>query len=240
MSETVSSLKEAGLNISSLDMLQKKSKLTFEQPVRLRNTEVYVANHIGCYSDIRGGVIRSCKSIGRFCSFAPGVTIGMGQHPTNYLSTHNFQYEESWAFNSFWDEAIEFETKKAPRPPRKRPPTIGNDVWLGNNVTVQQDVTIGDGAIVASGSVVTKNVPPYAIVGGVPAKLIRFRFEDNTIERLMSIQWWNYTLNSLRDIEFDNIEVALQQLEERKEQGLLIERAPTLISVINRNIQPSS
>ncbi|MGN1275552.1 MAG: CatB-related O-acetyltransferase, partial [Floccifex sp.] len=68
---------------------------------------------------------------------------------------------------------------------------IGNDVWIGNNVTILAGVSVGDGAVLAAGAVVTKDVPPYAIVGGVPAKILRFRFDDGTIKELQKLEWWN-------------------------------------------------
>src|SRR5690606_39214275 len=94
-----------------------------------------------------------------------------------------------------------------------------NDVWIGRNVTLMHGVQIGDGAIVAAGSVVTKNVPPYSIVGGMPAKLIRMRFPDGLIERLIRVRWWQYCRNDMPQIAFDNPERALDQIEDMVAAG---------------------
>ncbi|MGC8708155.1 MAG: CatB-related O-acetyltransferase [Athalassotoga sp.] len=130
---------------------------------------------IGLYSYIGQRTIIQNASIGNFCSISWNVTIGPDMHPINYLSTHLM-------INKFSDEPV-FDTQV------KRI-EIGNDVWIGCNVVVMPGVKIGDGAIVGSSAVVTKDVPPFAIVVGVPAHVIRYRFEEDVIERLLSIKWW--------------------------------------------------
>lgn len=99
----------------------------------------------------------------------------------------------------------------------KAPIEIGNDVWIGCNVTIVRGVKIGDGAIIAAGSVVTKDVQPYTIVGGVPAKFIKHRFDVKSIARLMDLQWWDYGPDIMKGINLLNIEEALQILEDRKQ-----------------------
>jgi hypothetical protein len=98
---------------------------------------------------------------------------------------------------------------------------IGNDVWSGHNVTVLGGVTVGDGAILAAGAVVSRDVPPYALVGGVPAKVIRYRFPEKIIERLLAVRWWDFPFIRLSGLAFDDIERCLDQLEEiRAELGV--------------------
>lgn len=108
--------------------------------------------------------------IGKYCSIGYGVDIGMFEHPTNMVSTSPKIYDEFDCIKSI--------------------PIIGNDVWVGSKATVLQGVKIGDGAIIAAGAVVTKDVPPYAIVGGVPAKIIKYRFNKEIIKKLLEIKWW--------------------------------------------------
>jgi acetyltransferase-like isoleucine patch superfamily enzyme len=122
--------------------------------------------------------------IGAFCSIGPEVNIGgLGSHPINWVSTHPAFYStrqqsgKTFALTDLFDEL--------------RPNKIGNDVWIGARVLILDGVNIGDGAIVAAGTVVTKDVPPYAIVGGVAAKVIRFRFDSAVIDALLKWQWWN-------------------------------------------------
>lgn len=121
--------------------------------------------------------------IGAFCSIGPEVNIGgLGNHPTKWLSTHPAFYSTLRQSGKTFATSDLFDELKCNK--------IGNDVWIGARALILDGVSIGDGAIVAAGAVVTKDVPPYAIVGGVPAKIIRYRFSEDVIESLLKWQWW--------------------------------------------------
>ena len=96
---------------------------------------------------------------------------------------------------------------------KKHSVVIGNDVWIGSNVKILAGVTVGDGAVIAAGAVVVKDVPPYHVAGGVPAKLIKSRFDDETIASLLKIQWWNWAPNVIRERadSFENIESFIEK-----------------------------
>jgi len=120
--------------------------------------------------------------IGSFCSIANNVIIGGGEHPIEWVSTSPVFYEGR--------DSVKTKFSVHKRKPKKRT-FIGNDVWIGSNVIIKAGVSIGDGAVVGMGSVVTKDVPPYTIVGGCPARIIRMRFDETIIKDLMEIKWWN-------------------------------------------------
>lgn len=123
--------------------------------------------------------------IGKFCSISQDVNIFLGgEHRSDWVSTYPFPIlKKSWPSAS----KITGHTKT------KGDVIIGNDVWIGYGVTIMSGVTIGDGAIIGAKAVVTKNVDPYTIVGGVPAKIIRKRFSETQIKKLLSISWWNWS-----------------------------------------------
>lgn len=124
-------------------------------------------------------------NIGKFCSIGPEVWIGLGKHPSDFISTSPVFYSASkkqLGF-SFTDKQLYEEYKKC---------IIGNDVWIGARVMILDGVTIGDGAIIAANSVVSKDVEPYTIVGGSPARLIRPRFDELTTSKLLTSAWWNW------------------------------------------------
>lgn len=121
--------------------------------------------------------------VGSFCSIAPGVKVGgLGKHPTSWISTHPAFYSTmNQAGKTFSVQNSFTEIERT---------YIGNDVWLGTRAIILDGIHVSDGAIIAAGAVVTKNVPPYAVVGGVPAKIIRYRFDPETIQELLAWQWW--------------------------------------------------
>jgi acetyltransferase-like isoleucine patch superfamily enzyme len=120
-------------------------------------------------------------TIGRYCSISTQVVIFLGsEHRTDWVSTYPFPF--------MWKEANSIKG----HPFSKGDVTIGNDVWIGYNVTILSGVTIGDGAAIGTGSVVAKDVPPYAIVSGNPVRIVRYRFNEETIQKLLQIRWWNW------------------------------------------------
>ena len=122
--------------------------------------------------------------IGNFCSIAGNIKIYLGgNHRTDWVTTYPFGHINQHIFNNFNGEG---------HPATKGDVIIGNDVWIAQNVTIMSGVTIGDGAIIANNSHVVKNVEPYSIVGGNPAKLIRYRFTTEQIKKLLEIKWWDW------------------------------------------------
>lgn len=170
---------------------------------------------IGAYSYIFGATqVISETTIGKYCAIAHNCTIGLIPHPTDWLSIHPFQYNFPLIGDIFPGIQKNFTPKKP------LPVHIGNDVWIGLSAIIHSGITIGNGAIIGAGSVVTKDVPPYAIVGGTPAKIIRYRFDDSTIQELLNIEWWNIDKEDLLNakIDFDHIHQAIQQIKELKLQ----------------------
>lgn len=198
-------------------------KIIAEAPCDLGSATFHSSSHIGAYSYFADGRIGSMRSMGRFCSVAPGVKIGLGHHPTDWLSTHPAFFDAMQNF-SFWPESRGFKTGLSrPAEVLKSAPSIGNDVWIGANATILRGVTIGDGAVISAGSVVHKDVPPYTVVSGYPARPLKLRFDKEIVERLQKIQWWRFSLASLRGVPFDNILKAVEVLEKRLDEGVLEE-----------------
>ena len=145
---------------------------------------VYGSN-IGRYSYLGYDCEIINTEIGSFCSLASGIHIGLAEHPVEWVST-------SPVFQNVSNSSIRKRFARIDVPKGKRT-TIGHDVWIGTNAIIKAGVTIGTGAVVASGAIVTKDVEPYAIVGGCPAKVIRYRFDETIIRRLLASEWWKYS-----------------------------------------------
>ena len=131
-----------------------------------------------------GGALK----IGKFCSFAPGVKILLGrEHRTDWITTY--------PFNAFFEEAPQHSEHSR----TKGDVIIGNDVWIATDAVILSGVEIGNGAVIGARSVVTKDVAPYSIVAGNPAKFIRFRFDEETINNLQEIAWWDWPMPKIRE-----------------------------------------
>lgn len=175
---------------------------------------------LGAFSYVIGTAHVLKSDVGRYCSIATGAAVGPTEHPTDRLSTHSLVYNSP----RFLDNPVfaAMKAKGAPHPRNRMRTTIGHDVWIGANASVLCGVTIGTGAIVGAGAVVTKNVPPYAIVVGVPAKVIEYRFAPDLIERLLLSEWWEYHLDqSVVGVDYSEVEAFLDRLETLKKAGAL-------------------
>ena len=141
-----------------------------------------------------GTMIRS-SVVGKYCSLSWNVSIGGGDHVFDHITTH-----PKWRFNMMSDNIEHKDNKELQERFEKQADcVIENDVWIATNAVILRGVTIGNGAVIGAGAVVTKDVEPYTIVVGVPAKPIKKRFDDKTISELQEIQWWNWPIEIIRD-----------------------------------------
>ena len=179
-----------------------------EAPCNVRGHNLHWGAFSG-YDNVNNGQYIENAEIGRYCSIGMNVSIGLVSHPVSWLSTTWMQYvDRLFHWNSFLGQSVEVQ-----RFSPKIKTVIGNDVWVGAGAQIMAGVTVGDGAIVAAGAVVVKDVPPYSIVGGVPARVLRYRFSDELISRLLSLRWWQYNIADFRGIDWSNAESAVDKLE---------------------------
>lgn len=165
------------------------SDCRLEAPCRIDERSRLVMTAMGRHSYCCGNCFFAFATIGRFCSIGNEVIIGTWKHPTHLVSTFpGFYSRNTFTANFRRDEDIQ-EIQQV---------TIGNDVWIGHRATLLGGITVGDGAIIAAGAVVTKDVEPYSIVAGVPARTVRKRFQQATIDRLLELRWWDFDDEALR------------------------------------------
>ena len=194
-------------------------KFRFEKCNRIYSAGTLINNvDLGAYSYLVSGVY-SFASIGRYCSIAHGVEIGFHNHPISWVSTHPFAFMDYLPEPMRWPIPGNFEYLS-------KQVVIGNDVWIGAHVKIMGGITIGHGAVIATGSVVTADVEPYTIVGGVPAKPIKKRFDQALIDELLALQWWDYDWPEFlkydsRSVRWDSPEDAIQMMKKKIASGQL-------------------
>ncbi len=166
---------------------------------------------IGDFTYLGPFVAMMNTQIGKFCSIAQGVGIGLGEHPAKtFVSTHPVFFSPHKQCGYSFTNQSHFQEMGEN--------IIGNDVWIGLNAIIMNNITVADGAIIGAGAIVTKDVPPYAVVAGSPAKIIKFRFNEDEIERLLRFRWWNkdYAWIEQNFRKFHNIDDFLSFISEQQ------------------------
>lgn len=193
--------------IKGIDLISHGSHILFEEYAKLRHVHVELPKSntpmtMGAHSYVRSDSrILNVASIGRYCSIGRDVTLGETprNHPLDWVSTSlsvSHQYKSPLSLTE-----------------------IGNDVWIGHGAVVMAGVHVGHGAVIARNAVVTKDVEPYQIVGGNPARAIRYRFSEPTCAALLASQWWALDHKALRQLPFDDIDAFLDKIAGITEQA---------------------
>jgi len=207
----ISALRSAGINLAFARSFAILGDMAIESPVFCAaNLRFDTFLRIGAFCNLNSNTEIGHTSIGRYSSIAQNCFIGADRHPTEWLSTSRVFYVPDFrGFSTFvggGDPSKAFSATGAPT-------RIGNDVLIANGCIINRGVTIGDGAIVAPGSVVTKDVPAYAVVGGSPAKVLRYRFPESVIARLLGLEWWRYSVFALDGYDFTDIAAFMDRFE---------------------------
>lgn len=178
-------------NVSFLSIWNDKSE--FSKNSEIRRFAKLINSSIGKYSRINPNCTLSNVKVGNFTAIGRNTSIGLGRHPMNFVSTQNIFYKKN-NMNNQWVKNIDLPSL---------PISIGNDVWIGVEAMILDGIKVGDGAVIGARTVVTKDVPPYAIIVGSPGKIVKYRFDQNVIKRLLEIKWWNLSDDKISEkIEF--------------------------------------
>lgn len=218
--------------VSKCVILKNKKHLRCENFVSIDNNSFFEGNNfLGEYVKIEkssmgyGTYIASNSKIfnsqiGRYTCIANNVEIIRGTHPSSrFVSVHPaFFSEENYSAGFSYVNKQKFIEREFIDSEKEISVVVGNDVWIGYGAKIVEGITIGNGAVVAAGAIVTKDVPPYAIVGGVPAKVIKYRFSEEDIEFLLRLCWWDKSEEWIKEYAeyFEDIELLKQQLRDEK------------------------
>jgi acetyltransferase-like isoleucine patch superfamily enzyme len=185
---------------------QIASNNTFEPNCRLGGPVYIAGSSFGAFSYVEVGCRISLADVGRFCSIGPWSVIGLAEHPYNFVSTHPIFYRSlpHLGYDFFTENQHQELARTA----------LGHDVWVGHGAIIKGGVNIGHGAIVGAGAIVTRDVPAYAVVAGIPAKVLRYRFEEGIVDELLASCWWDRDPDWLRHHahEMKNVEAFLKLL----------------------------
>lgn len=216
----------SALDERRISLSWKSTKPREAPPVLVVDSEDVIEPYTGFYSKANLCTMGSFSyshstvvpgmSIGRYCAISWGMKVTGPKHPYEWLTVSNFTYDRhaTNVLSYLEDNPEAFERR---RPEMLGPmPIIGNDVWIGQDVSLNRGVTIGDGAVIAAFSVVTRDVPPYAIVGGNPAKVIKYRFPEGIIAALRESEWWNYEAKYVMPLNVEDVESFLNDFMEVK------------------------
>jgi virginiamycin A acetyltransferase len=216
-------LRAAGFHVSGAQFFEFPVYL--EPPLMLSGG--FFQCRVGRFSIIHPGIVGSKTVIGRYSQVATSCQIGIGGHPTNWLSTHFFQYRDDFVpypANHPFGLRNAFEENQQT--------IVGSDCWIAAHCVIRSGVTIGDGAIVGAGSVVVEDVPPFAIVGGVPAKVIRYRFAPSLIDELLELHWWDLPRAAVAHLPFDRPEQCAVMIREALQRGEIDYEQPSYASLV--------
>lgn len=195
-----------------------------ESPIFLAQMRLKPNTSIGAFTYFNYGCDVHNTRIGRYCSIGQQVIIGADSHVTDFVTTHPLATDPS-GISAGMSTLAPYQDSRFTHMARNRPPLpgdtlIGNDVWIGARAIVLAGVKIGDGAVIGAGALVNQDVEPYAVVAGVPARLLRYRFEEALRRRMLALAWWDYDLSQLPHRDFSVPEAFLDTLELAIANGL--------------------